>query len=146
LKLLEHDVKFTRIGFLTFIQFHTENFLKVLLSNLEDENPPTKYYEIVVRILKLLEMKDQEIKIDKLNVLAYMRNCLHSNGTHTNRSKTFEIEGHKFEFEEGKLCNNTSWGEIIFALDNSIDIINEIIEHQKIKGILKQLPISYVPK
>lgn len=145
LKLLEDDVKFTRIGVLTLIQFQIENFLKVLLSNLEENNPPRKYHEIVEKILRFLEINEVETKIDKLNVLSYMRNCLHSNGIHTNFSKTFEIDGHKFEFVKGKLCHNASWAEITFALDHVINIIDEIIEHEKIKDIKKQLPTSYIP-
>lgn len=145
LKLLEHDVKFTRIGILTFIQFQIENFFKILLANLEENNPPRKYHEIVEKILKFLEIKEIETKIDKFNVLAYMRNCLHSNGIHTNFSKTFEIDGHKFEFVKDKVCHTTSWGEIIFVLDHAINIIDEIIEHKKIKDIKKQLSISYIP-
>lgn len=145
LKLFEDDVKFTRIGFLTLIQFQIENFMKILLSNLEENDPPRKYYEIVEKILKLLELKDIEIKKGKLNVLAYMRNSLHSNGIHTNSPKTFEIDSHKFEFIKNKSSHNTSWAEIIFALEHVTDIINEIIEHQKIKDIKKQLPLSYIP-
>ena len=142
LKLFEIDVKFTRIGMISIIQFQIENFLKILLSNLEENDPPKKYYEIVEKILKLLEIKDIEIKKDKLNILAYMRNCLHSNGMHTNPSKTFEIDGYEFKFEKDKICHNTSWGEITFALDHAIDVIDEIITHQKIKDIKKQLPLN----
>ncbi len=146
LKLLETDVKFTRIGFLTFIQFHIENFLKIILSNLEENNPPKYYYNLVERILKVLKIKDFEDKLAELNVLAYMRNCLHSNGVHTNPSKTFEIDDHKFEFEKGKKCKNTSWPEIILALDHSINIIDEILQNKQIINIKKQLDVSYIPK
>ena len=146
LKLLEDDVKFTRLGFLTIIQFQIENFLKVLLSNLEKNNPPTNYYDIVKRILDVLEINDQKIKLEELNVLAYMRNCLHSNGVHTNPAKTFEIDGHKFEFETGKICHNTSWSEIILGLDHSINIIYEILEHKQIINLKKPLNSCYIPK
>ncbi len=143
---LEADLTFTKLSLVAIFQFQIENLFKIILSNLTKNKPPQGYYNIVEKIVTALDLKDSEKKLETMNFLAYMRNCLHSNGIHTKPSKTFEIEGQKFEFIQGKQYEGGDWAEIAFAVDRSIDIVEEILDHQKIKGISNLLPSQYFPK
>lgn len=143
---LEADLIFTKLSFVSIFQFQIENLFKIILSSLNQNKPPQGYYKIVEKVVTTLDLKDSEKKLETINFLAYMRNCLHSNGIHTNPSKTFEIEGHKFKFIQGKQYEGGDWAEIVFAVDCSMDIIEEILDNQKIKGIFGPLPSQYFPK
>ncbi|MHB8602486.1 MAG: hypothetical protein ACYC6W_06390 [Nitrosotalea sp.] len=131
---MRQEIFFVRLSFVAIFQFQIETLFKILIAKLENKQPPEKYYQIIKRLLKLLKLESQE-KEDILNLLAYVRNSFHSNGVHTRKSKTFTINGQKFEFVEGQPLSRGDYGDLYFILNEVIKIIDEIFSTEKIKTI-----------
>jgi len=151
-KLKRGDVKtfletyaiFARFGFQTMIQFQIENMFKNILAKLTNAPPPQTYYKIVQELIQTLSLQNPQDKIDKLNVIAMMRNSLHSNGIHTKESKTVIINGHKYEFIQNQTVTCSDWAEMHFALNEVLKIIDEILDHSDITAITDVIPDQYV--
>ena len=140
--ILNDEMTLTKIAFVTVFQFQIEHLFKILLSRLDKRPLPIKYYHITDRLLKILGV-DNSDKLDKLNVLAYVRNCLHSNGMHYNKNKIFVIDGYDFKFVKGELFKNANWGEIHYMTNSAFNVIKEILESDIVKQLPHPLPDQY---
>ena len=141
--VLNEEMKVTRIAFVTLFQFQVENLFKILLSQLDNQPIPRKYHPIVDRLLKILDF-DNDDKLDKLEILAYVRNCLHSNGIHSNDDRTFVIDDYVFEFVKGKSFEKAHWGEIHYMTNSAFEVIKGILESDRVKQIPQPLPDQYI--
>ncbi|MCA9828644.1 MAG: hypothetical protein KC444_09725 [Nitrosopumilus sp.] len=106
-----------------------------------DENVPRQYYDIVTKLLSVLQIQNSDEKRDILNLLAYVRNCLHSNGIHTKSSKEITLDGYTFKFEKDKPFNQARWAHIYFAVINTYSILEEILDSPYVQSITP--PMSY---
>lgn len=71
--------------------------------------------------------------LDFLNVPGLIRNSLHSNGIHYWPDLNVEIDSINYNFKHGKKVSCASMAHITHALEKSIKILDEIINHRKIK-------------
>ena len=142
---IEADLLFVRLSFVALFQFQVETLLKIILREIEGKEPPKTYHKIVEQTLKVLQINDWERKLDILNILAYMRNCFHSNGVHTRRSKTFEIQNHRFEFVYGQSYLGGSLDEIHLAANEALTVLEEILDTDQVKNLTVPLPFVFVP-
>jgi len=140
------SIDISRMSFVTVFQFQLETLMKILLAELTKKNPPIGFYNISDRLLNVLSINNIDYKLDVLNALAYMRNCLHSNGVHTNPSKSFEVNGLKLDFIENKLLKIGKWEEICHLARESISIIGEILDNSKVRELESPIPEVYIPK
>lgn len=143
---LEVDVDITRMSFITMFQFQLETLMKILLAEFSTKKLPQGFYDISKELLTVLSIKNIDYKLDVLNALAYMRNCLHSNGVHNKPTKTFDVNGLKLEFIENKLLKVGKWEEICHLANESISIIGEILETPKVSDLKGTLSDVYIPK
>lgn len=138
--MVENDIR--RISFVTNFQFQIETLFKIILSSI-GENVPRQYYDIVTKLLSVLQIHNSEEKIKTLNILAYVRNCLHSNGIHTNQSKEFTLDGYTFRFEKNKPFNQARWAHIYFVVINIHPILEEILDSQLVQSITPPIPYTF---
>lgn len=142
--LLDYDMRIARIAYVTLFQFQVESLFSVILSELSAQRLPKGYYCKAKKLLEILNMNN-DYKLDKLNALAFVRNCLHSNGIHSKDNKTFVIDGYVFKFVKGKSFENASWGEILYMTNSAFEVIKEILESDKVKQITHPLTHQYIP-
>lgn len=140
--ILNEEMKVTKIVFVTLFQFQVENLFRILLSQLDNQSIPDTYNTKVKRLLKILDLNTDD-KRDKLNVLAYVRNCLHSNGIHSKKNKTFVIDGCSFNFVKGKSFEHANWGEIHYMTNSAFEVIKEILGSDRVKQIPQPLLDQY---
>jgi len=143
---MEADLTFTRLSYTAIFNFQIENLLKNILAILEKKNPPQSFYRILEKILKILSIVNSEEKFDILYSMALMRNCLHSNGIHTQETKHIKIKGHEMNFVEGQSYEGGNLDEIHFVANEMLDVLEEILDHEKVKNLDIPLPKQFTPK
>jgi len=134
--------KFTRLSLVTMFQFQIENFLKNVLHEMTGNNPPQGFYNISNSLFNLITISDSQLKQDILYVPAMMRNTYHSNGIHTQPSKTVVVDNENFEFIRGSSPSCASWRHIYKSFNASIDIIDEIISTPEVSNITDRIHVS----
>jgi len=142
---LQTDIDLSRFCFVTLFQFQLENLMKILLKELKVKNIPTGFYKIANKLLVKIGIPDYNSKLDTLNALAYMRNCLHSNGIHINEKKSFNVNGLILDFLKNKPFHKGEWGEITHCANESITIIEEILDRPDIFKINGPIDEKYIP-
>lgn len=132
-----------RLSLVLLFQFQIENLFKNLLSALGIAGVPHGYHQILKKILCELKLSDIQIKHDTLYILAMIRNSLHSNGIHTDPSKTVAIAGVTYDFEKDKKVSCAGWGHIIYAAEAGLDIVYEILDDGRITALPAPVKDSY---
>lgn len=125
-------------------QFRIENMITNILAIFNKEKAKGGYYNKVEALLNILELKDKETKLKKLNVLAFVRNSLHSGGVTNRYELDVTIDGFRFYFQKGEKVKYAGWGHIALAMESSLIIINEILHSDKVKSIEEPISASYV--
>jgi hypothetical protein len=126
-----------RLGFTVLYQFQVENLLKNLLRAL-GETPPTAFYTSAKMLLNSISVTDREKKLETLNILALIRNSLHSNGIHYPRDKSstrIEINGTEYDFEYGKKVSCAGWAYLISALHAGLNVLEETLMSPEIRAL-----------
>ena len=129
-----------RISFFTMFLFQTDVFLRSINSTLRNKSTGKGYKTLVKHVLKELKIPNQNNK--KYHILyipAIVRNCLHTDGIHTEEDDNGKIEGILFKFKKGCAPGYGSWLHEYFFCDKILDVIEEILNLPKIK--MKKLPI-----
>ncbi len=119
-----------RLAFITLYQFQVENMLRNLLVALGHSDAPSAFYRIAEAILNAVTIHDIQTKLRTLNVVALLRNSLHSNGIHTSSNRSsmqIDINGVPYNFVYGDRVRCAGWAYIIHALDAGLDVIEEIL-------------------
>jgi hypothetical protein len=93
--------------------------------------------------LKILGFDNQE-RQDKLNVLTSVRNCLYSNGIHSNENDTFVIDGNIFKFVKGESFENANWVDIHYMANSAFEVLGEILESYKVIQLPHPLVDEYI--
>jgi hypothetical protein len=114
--------------------------MTTILFRLDSEKLKRGYHGNAKTLLSVLHLKDQETKLDRLNVLAFIRNSLHSGGVVNRRALDVTIDGYRFNFPKGEKLKQAGWGHIFLAMESSLIIINEILHSKIIEDIPE--PIS----
>lgn len=140
-----HYLQFNRYGYITFVMFHIENCLKIILKELTDTDVSDGYYRICKNLLELVTIDDPEKKLDILIIPSFMRNSFHSNGIHTKESSSYSIHDYHFEFKKGETVRCSGWFHIYLIMKEIISVLNEIFHTKEIQSISKILPDQYVP-
>ncbi len=134
----------TRLSLVFLFQFQIENLFKNLLSALGIAGIPRGYHQILTKILRELQLSDIQTKHDTLYTLTMIRNSLHSNGKHTDSSKSVTIAGVTYDFEKDKNVSCAGWSYIIHAADAGLDIVYEILDDGQITALPAPVKDSYV--
>lgn len=113
-----------------------ENILRIIAKNYDNSS----FYHI--NITKLAEnlINSLGLNTNYLNlwkVFAYTRNTIHSGGfhTHSSGSQVINYKDKKFEFKKDYPIDFLTPENLIFLIAELITFINEIVTHDKIKGI-----------
>lgn len=139
-KLIEIFAKHTKLSFVTMFNFQLEVFLKTILSILDSDKTSDGFYTVINNVLEKAKLEDQDKKFQILYTLAAIRNSLHSGGVHTKDDiENYTIQDQVFEFLKGKAVNCASWLHICVACDGILDIVNEIIESDKVTKITENV-------
>jgi len=143
---LETDLTVVRFGVLTLFQFQLETLLKNILEKITNNPPPNTYYAVTENLLNELSLNAKTKKHRTLNVLATMRNCLHSNGIHTKKTKQITVDGHKMKFIKGKTYKGGNLDEIHFLINEVLTILEEILNHPSVRGLNMPVPSQFLPR
>lgn len=141
----DHYLQFNRYGYVTFIMFHIENCLKIILKELTGTNVFDGYYHICKNLIESITMDNPENKLDVLLIPSFIRNTFHSNGIHTKESCSYTIQDHEFEFTKGKTVTCSGWFHIYLVMKEIVTVLEEILKSKEIKNITKILPDQYIP-
>ena len=125
---------YQRASFLTIFLFGVRISLQQFLKN----HLVRKLQDIVIfasMYWKITYGKNIPEKKEKLQYPATIRNTLHSNGTHTRKTVEYDaIHGQKIKCEKDKQID-AGWNTIIPALNDLVSVVEEILNHPKIKGL-----------
>ncbi len=124
-----------RVSFLTLFMFQTENLLRMILDNLDVNGTSNKYYNICKDVLQVTHPNNLQEKHDILQVTAYLRNCLHNSGAHTNQSKSFTIGNVTYDFVQNQMFSHAAWSDIIIMVNELVDVVDEIISDSNVKAL-----------
>jgi hypothetical protein len=141
---LHQERFFIRLSSIVMFQFQIETLFKNIITELDDQKLPYEYNKIVKRLLEKLKLDTKERR-DILNILAYIRNCFHSNGIHTKSTITISIDNELFEFIQNKPFTRGDYGDICFILDKIITVLNEILTSDKVKK-LDSISFQHTPE
>jgi hypothetical protein len=137
----------TRASVVTLFQFKIETLFKNLLINLGMIEPPQGYYNIKHELFKRITLKDKERKEQSLEVLALIRNSLHSNGYHFGYKAScsrIELSGEIFMFEHTKQVNCAGWKHITCAINWTLTVIEEILDSPEICQLKSPLSDTFI--
>jgi len=124
-----------RASFLSLFMFQTENLLRMIRDNLSVKGTSNKYYNICEDVLKVTHPKDWKQKHNILQISAYLRNCLHNSGMHTNPSKSFTIRNVKYDFVQNQMFSHATWSDIVIFIEELVDVLEEVLIHSKVKKL-----------
>lgn len=130
--------------YMTLFMFQVEIFIKSIAVQLNinlqttGKYPKQKGYRALTReIIDVLFSEGQQQRIDYLNILAMVRNCLHSSGYHKEIDKKISIGKYDFEFKKGEKINFTSWQHIHLFSNTLITILEEILNSKRLINVPK---------
>lgn len=136
--------KTTKLSLILLSQFQIENFLHRVANAIGCTLKGNGFYNKISNLITFLGL-DINL-VDELNVPALIRNSLHSNGIHrAYKNKDFEInlDGVDYEFIHAKKVSCASMPHIAHALENSVRILDQILDHKKIKDYKNEINDEY---
>lgn len=143
---LKKNSKFIRLSWCTQFQFQLENLFKNILKEL-GEDIPKGYWQICRVLLDTLQLDNREHYLDVLNIIAYIRNSQHANGTHLGyreQDSIIEVDGVVFEFKHGEIVRCATWDHIAHAWLNILPILRQIFYHDEVLSIPGVLPSVFL--
>ena len=136
---------FVQLGYVTNFMFQVENLFKSILVKLEKKDPPKNFFCITKHLFEIISISEKEKKKDIIKAASWIRNSLHSNGTHTNETKTIDVAGIPFEFKNGDAVSCASWSHLHLVTNEILTILDEVISCSEVKGVKDTIPIRYIP-
>lgn len=124
-----------RGSFLTLFMFQTENLLRMIRDNLSATGTSNKYYNICKDVLQVTHPNDMQQKHDILQISAYVRNCLHNSGMHTNQSKSFLIRNITYYFVQNQMFSQAAWSNIVIFIEELLDVLEEILTNSNVQEL-----------
>lgn len=128
--------KTLRLGFVTLQHFKLDSLFYSVLCELNVmKKSSIKSYSYKVKEILNNSIGMNEAKKDCLLAFAYIRNSLHTNGIHRNRSIDINIDNIQFSFEKGKKLECAGWKHVVILLEKNIDILEEILNADTIMNL-----------
>lgn len=115
-----------KLGLLTLYHFKIDVLFHNLLRAL-GRVPGRSFNRNSQDLLQVVALPNQVAVEAPLRALTCMRNSLHNNGIHRNRSAAFNIGGMPYEFVENAPVQCASWQHIFCALDAACDTLESIL-------------------
>lgn len=134
----------TKLGLIALAQFQIENFINCITKTLGIQASKQGFYDKASNLISFLKIEIQ--KAEELNVPALIRNSLHSNGIHSGykgRDSEINIQEVLYSFLHGKKVSCASITHITHALENSLEILDEIIDHPEVKKHTEEISDEY---
>jgi len=136
-----------KLAWVTLFQFQIETLFRFLLKEL-GEDIPKGYWKICEKIVKVLEIEKPKENMFLLNILANIRNSLHSGGYHMGYERkdiNGEINKVLFEFKHGEIVQCVTWDHLAHVWLNLLPLLENIYYHDKVKKINKIVPNQFIP-
>lgn len=136
--------KTTKLSLILLSQFQIENFLHRVANTIGCPSKGNGFYDKTSNLISFLDL-DTNL-IDELNVSALIRNSLHSNGIHhayKNIDLKINLDGVDYEFIHERKVSCASMPHIAHALENSARILDQILDHKKIKDYKNEIHDEY---
>lgn len=140
-----------RVSFLTVFMFEVEIFIKSIAVELNIDlqttgrRPKQKGFRALTReIINILFSEEQQQRIDYLNLPAMVRNCLHASGYHKEEDYEISIDEYSFEFKTNEKIQFTSWQHIHLFITKLIDVLEEILNEERLKDVRKIEKYNFV--
>ncbi len=136
--------KTTKLSLILLSQFQIENFLHRVAVAIGCPSKGNGFYDKTSNLISFLGLGMN--LVGELNVPALIRNSLHSNGIH-NAYKGIDfkinLEGVDYEFIHGKKVSCASMPHIAHALENSVKVLDQILDHKKNKNHKNEIHDEY---
>ena len=137
-------IHYLKLSLVTMYQFRMENMLTNILARFDMKETAKGYHRKVEALLDALKMKDKDTKLKKLDVLAFIRNSLHSGGIVNRYDLDVTIDGYRFNFKKGEKVKQAGWGHIFLAVESSLIVINEILHSKAVEDIPEPISASFI--
>jgi hypothetical protein len=126
------DIINRRVFFVEFM-FRIEHLMRRINGILAHPTPKKKYNEIVLHILRNLNISQDKDEHYRTFVFpSFVRNSLHLNGIHTDNEENGIIQGVFFKFFKDKEIIFTSWRHLYFFCNCILDELPLILESKLI--------------
>ena len=136
--------KFLKLSWCVQFQFQIETLFKNILKSL-GEQVPSGYWKITKQLFTTLSIKNSNYWQDVLNILAFIRNSQHANGTHLAYKKTDTttiVDGVTYHFKNGDIIRCATWDHIAHAWINLLPTLIDVYYNNCVK-IIKKIPSYY---
>ncbi|MCC6068785.1 hypothetical protein LHV13_06325 [Ferrovum sp. PN-J185] len=136
IKTEEEMFRVLKLGHITLIHFKIENLFRNLCAHLNlITRGKSGFWDLTNLIFDACSIEDGNSK-NSLIAFAHIRNSLHNNGIHRNKSAEFFIDGYHYKFVKGQPINNcVSWERILSLLTFNVVALREILLSEKIQKI-----------
>ena len=131
-----------RLGLVIFFHFKLENLLGSLLNKILNKKLQG-LGRTFTELSSEIGLSDISKKADMIKAFSSIRNSLHNNGIHNCASFSVKVKELNYEFIKDDVVQCASLGHIINLIQAITDIINEILETEKINGIKEIIPDTY---
>ncbi len=128
-----------RLGFITLAHFKIDSLFHNILKHLNALPTRQGYWNLTDEILNQCSLSKTGSEKEHLTAFANLRNSLHGNGIHKNKTLNITIDGITFDFIENRRVECASWKHIIVLLDSNVDILEKILLSQKVKDIKTEI-------
>jgi len=125
-----------------FFHFNLENLLGCLLnkiSNIKLQDRGSTF----TRLSQEIGLNDISENTKIIKAFSSIRNSLHNNGIHSHASFSVKVGKLNYKFTKEGVVQCASLDHSINLIQVVKDIIDEIIESKKIKGITELIPDTY---
>ncbi len=131
-----------RLGLVIFFHFKLENLLGSLLNKISNKKL-RGLGRIFTELSQEIGISEISEKAEIIKAFSSIRNSLHNNGIHTHPSFSIEVKGINYEFIEDGVAQCASLNHSINLIQVITDIIEEVLESEKVKIIKEIIPDSY---
>lgn len=135
--------KSSKLSLILIGQFQIENCISNINDTLGISSGSKGYYNKAKVLIDHLGFGYN--KLEKLNTGALIRNSLHSNGIHQNRSSHITLKGGvQYDFDDGEKVSCASLPHIAHALECSLEVLDEVISSNQVKSYTGLIEDTYV--
>ncbi len=142
---IRNSNKFLKLSWCILFQFQLENLFQNILKS-SKINFKDGFWNISEDILKNLGISNRKYLHKKLQVLAYIRNSLHNNGTYINKqgkSQIIQVDKIRYRFNHNKVIRCANWDYIAHVWLNLLPILEQIHYNRKVTGV-SFVAVSYI--
>lgn len=133
--IIDDCIGFTKMVFFQNIFASTENFLRIILRTLDPNEckfGTGPFENIYTNLFSRLNLRHH---CPLMDLMRCVRNTVHNNGVYFHKSRndlTIVYKGNSYEFKIGKIVDFLTWDFAIHLINETVIMINEIINHSDI--------------